>query len=187
MLHCIRQCHQTGYKISAFTTWGHHDMETISTYLALNNGNPPVTCGFPQRPRNAKVSCSHCYLTHCGLVTPYGDTDLGQLWLRYWLVAWWHQAITWTNVDLSSLGSSDFHLRATLPEIHQPSVTKFSEIITHLKFCSNLPGANELNNQVYVDFRCPDTHVTSLFWTERDGQTTGNMMRKWLWPTSQRS
>ena len=37
--------------------------------------------------------------THWGLVTPYGDVDLGQHWLRYWLVAWRHQAITWTNVD----------------------------------------------------------------------------------------
>ena len=38
--------------------------------------------------------------THCGPVTPYVD----QHWLRYWLVAWWHQAITWTDVDLSSVG-----------------------------------------------------------------------------------
>ena len=40
-------------------------------------------------------------LTHCGLMTPYGDRDLGQHWLRQWLVAWWHQAISWTNVDWS--------------------------------------------------------------------------------------
>ena len=26
-------------------------------------------------------------LTHCGLVTPYGAVDMGQHWLRYWLVA----------------------------------------------------------------------------------------------------
>ena len=38
-------------------------------------------------------------LTHWGLVMPYGDIDQGQHWLRKWLVAWWHQAITWTNVD----------------------------------------------------------------------------------------
>ena len=30
---------------------------------------------------------------------PHGDIDLGQHWLRYWLVVWWHQAITWTNID----------------------------------------------------------------------------------------
>ena len=40
-------------------------------------------------------------LTHWGLVTPYGDRDLGQHWVRQWLVAWWHQAVTRTNVDLS--------------------------------------------------------------------------------------
>ena len=30
---------------------------------------------------------------------PYGDIDLGQPWLRWWLAAWWHQAITCTNAD----------------------------------------------------------------------------------------
>ena len=33
-------------------------------------------------------------LIHRGIVTPYGDTDLGQPSRR-------HQAISWTNVDLS--------------------------------------------------------------------------------------
>ena len=41
-------------------------------------------------------------LTHCGLVMPYGDIDLGQHWLRHWLVAWQHQTITWTSIDISS-------------------------------------------------------------------------------------
>ena len=39
------------------------------------------------------------YSTHCGLVTPYGDRDVGQHWLKQWLVAWRHKAITWTNAD----------------------------------------------------------------------------------------
>ena len=38
-------------------------------------------------------------LTHCGLMMPYGDRDLGQHWLRWWLIAWQYQAITWTKVD----------------------------------------------------------------------------------------
>ena len=37
-------------------------------------------------------------LIHWSIVLPYGDRDLGQHWLRKWLVAWWHQAITWSNV-----------------------------------------------------------------------------------------
>ena len=59
------------------------------------------------------------FLTHWGLVTPYGDRDLGQHWLSLWLVAWRHQAITWTNVDLS-VRSSDIHVRANSQEITQP-------------------------------------------------------------------
>ena len=85
-------------------------------------------------------------LTHRGLVLPYGDINLGQHWLREWLVAWCHQAITWTNVDLSSVRSSGIHLRAILQEIPQPSVNEISLKITYLKFCSNLPGADELNS-----------------------------------------
>ena len=43
---------------------------------------------------------------------PYGDIDLDQHWLRYWLVAWRHQAIILTNIDLSSVRFCDIHLRA---------------------------------------------------------------------------
>ena len=51
-------------------------------------------------------------LTHCGLVTPYGDMELGEHRLRQWLAAWRHQAITWTKVDLSSVRSHGINLRA---------------------------------------------------------------------------
>ena len=44
-------------------------------------------------------------LTHCELVTPYGDIKMGQHWLRQWLGAWWHQTIACTNVDISLMGS----------------------------------------------------------------------------------
>ena len=80
------------------------------------------------------------HLTHCGLVTPYGDRDLGQLWLRQWLVAWRHQAITWTNVDWSSVKSSDIHIRAISQEMPQPPITNICLKITYLKFHSNFPG-----------------------------------------------
>ena len=60
------------------------------------------------------------------MVTPYGDIDLGQHWLRLWLVAWQHQAITWTNVDLLSVKSNDIHLRAILQATYQPAITKIN-------------------------------------------------------------
>ena len=54
------------------------------------------------------------------------------------------QAITWTNVDLSSVRPSDIHQRAFSQELPQPSISKISSKITYPKFHSNLPGSNEL-------------------------------------------
>ena len=47
-----------------------------------------------------------------------GDINLGQHWLRLWLVTWQHQAITWTNVDLWSVKSCGIHLRAVSQEVN---------------------------------------------------------------------
>ena len=71
---------------------------------------------------------------------PYGDIDLGQHWLRWWLGVWWHQAITWTNVDYPVA----FIWGVISQEASQPLVTKISFKITYQKFNSDLPGANEL-------------------------------------------
>ena len=48
---------------------------------------------------------------------PYDDIDISKYWLRYWLVALQHLAITWTIVDLSFMMSSDIHVRAFSPEV----------------------------------------------------------------------
>ena len=79
-------------------------------------------------------------LTHCGLVTLYGNIDLGQHWYRQWLVAWRLQAITWTNVDLSSAKFSGIHLWA-MPELLF-CITSFKSI--HSKLLPHLQGTNEL-------------------------------------------
>ena len=80
-------------------------------------------------------------LTHCGPVTPYGDRDLGQHWLRQWLVAWRHQAITWIIADLSSVRLNDIHHRAISQGMPQPSNTKACLKITYLKYHSNVQGS----------------------------------------------
>ena len=119
-------------------------------------------------------------LTHWGLVTPYGNRELGQQWLRWWLVAWRHQAITSTNVDLSSVRSCGFHVRAISQEMTQSSITKTCLKITCLKFHSNYPGANELNalgiqyslgNQYGIRWKCqlcsstlPKLGLECYFW-----------------------
>ena len=102
-------------------------------------------------------------LTHCGLVTLYGDMELGQHWLRKWLVAWRHQAITWTNVDLSLVRSINIHLRAISPEIPQLSITRITLKTTYPKFYSNSPGANELST--YLEMCFPQFVVNSWFQT----------------------
>ena len=56
-------------------------------------------------------------IIHYGPVKPYGHADLGQHWLKQWLVAWQYQAITWTNVDLSSKVFCGIHLGAISQEV----------------------------------------------------------------------
>ena len=56
----------------------------------------------------------------------------------------WHQAITWTNVNWSSVESSDIHIRAVSQEMPQPSISKICLKIACLKFHSNFPGPNVL-------------------------------------------
>ena len=56
------------------------------------------------------------------------------------------QAITWTDVDESSVKSSDIHTRAISQEMPQPLITKICLKITYLKFHSNFPGNNELKD-----------------------------------------
>ena len=72
--------------------------------------------------------------THCDLDTAYDGIDLGKHWLRLWLVAWWHQALTWTSDDLSSVQFTGIHLWAILWETNEPSIDEISLELTGLKF-----------------------------------------------------
>ena len=79
---------------------------------------------LPKSKCNASKCISHTHISPCFvnsnakkvgliinfvLVTPYGDIDLGQHWLRQRLVAWRHQTITWTNVDFFITGKVHWH------------------------------------------------------------------------------
>ena len=59
----------------------------------------------------------HTLSTHYGLVTPYDHIDLAQHWFRKWLVAWRHQAITWTNGDSSLVCFCGIHPRAISQQV----------------------------------------------------------------------
>ena len=92
------------------------------------------------------MNMCYSHFTHCGLVTPYGDKELCHHWFRQWLVAWRHQAIAWTNIDLASVRRCHIHMTEISQQIPHPSIIKISSNITYLKLPSNLPGANELTS-----------------------------------------
>ena len=80
-------------------------------------------------------------LTHCSPVMPYG-IDLGQHWIRYWLVVWWYQAITSTNVDISLHVISS--VAFTCPSYYSVFFLNLKTIL--LCFTGTSPRGNELTS-----------------------------------------
>ena len=113
-------------------------------------------------------------LTDCVLVTPYGDIELGQPGLRYWLIAWRHQGITWTNVNLSWVRSIYIHL-AAISFTDQPPITKKYLKTTPLKFhvCSaeislkslTAKGIGEQYVSCHRSQRCPSSWLSTSICT----------------------
>ena len=60
-----------------------------------------------------------------------------------------HQAITWTNVDLSSVGSYAIHQKAIVPEMLMEAITTAHLKITLLKSEPHLPGDSASVNVIY--------------------------------------
>ena len=69
-------------------------------------------------------------LTHCGPVTPYGNTDRDQHCLREWFDAS-DQPITWTNVESSSMRSSDIDLGGNFTRLLRDRLTHWGRV-THI-------------------------------------------------------
>ena len=87
--------------------------------------------------------------THCGLVTPYGDLDLA---------SWGEQAITWTDVDLSSsegnfIGNCSRYL----------SLIYVLEIL-NLKLLPHLAGG--IQSRSYDQYVCTQLNHVRLSWTQ---------------------
>ena len=49
---------------------------------------------------------------------PYDGIDMNQHWALAWVIAWQHQAITWNNVDISSVGSCAIYQKTVALEMH---------------------------------------------------------------------
>ena len=85
-------------------------------------------------------------LTHCGLAIKYGVIELGrQHWFRWWIAAWRHQAITWTNVDSLSKVFCGIHLKASSKEVLINWIRNLCYDVT-----THLPGTSELINLTYI-------------------------------------
>ena len=48
---------------------------------------------------NLETLCIEQFLEQLQWYCPQQNVNRPQHWFRLWLGAWWHQAITWTNVD----------------------------------------------------------------------------------------
>ena len=66
--------------------------------------------------------------------------------MPYVNTAWRHQAITWTNVDLSSVRSCGICLLLILQEMLKISIPGMSLKLTNSRLQSHLPGANKLTH-----------------------------------------
>ena len=98
------------------------------------------------RDRVSQTSWYIEQLTHCGLVTPYGHTDLSLTLAQVMaccLTAPSHYLNQW--VTSSSVKSSDIHNRSISQEMPQPSITKICLKITCLKFALKFPRVQWVN------------------------------------------
>ena len=86
-----------------------------------------------------------------------------------WVVAWWHQATTWTSVDLSSLRSCGNHLQAISQEMLKIYILDTGFKITNLRLQMHLSGANELTlSNKYKLLQDPSTFPGPISWLVED-------------------
>ena len=116
-----------------------------------------------------KSSCTICIdLTHWSLVMPYGDTELGRHWFRWWLGAWWHQAITWTNIDFSLVRLCGIHLKA----ISQPVSNLFPCYVIWHNTCWS-----SLVQKMAITITLREHHGISFHWPMN---YLCNILLKWM-------
>ena len=87
-------------------------------------------------------------LTHCGLVTPYSDLDVGQLWLRYGPVAWRHQPITSTECWLIIKGILCYSLESNFTSPHKNPKHVFWD--STFKITTTSPSHQEIMGKIQI-------------------------------------
>ena len=88
-------------------------------------------------------------LTHCGLATPYGDTDMGQHWHMWWLVVttlshYLNECRPVINYVLMHSHESNF-----AKSTYKVFFSNMCSEITLLKQLPYLPGATQLTFNIY--------------------------------------
>ena len=101
----------TKYETNYIYIYSHHCPADVLAPLGARTSAGTVMNKWWHIQDPIPVYVFHPHLTHCGLVMPYGNIELDQHWLRQWLVAWWHQDITWTNVNSLAPGRFQFNFR----------------------------------------------------------------------------
>ena len=102
---------------------------------------------------------------------PYGNIDLGQHWLRLWLGAWRHQAITWTNIYFSFLGLCGIDMSVISVS------TKASILYDEFeKYTATFPmGQSVILGLLYIVHGLNEGHI------EPQGQSVNDIMHM-MWP-----
>ena len=63
--------------------WQQHDQNAYTSAFSRAGSHATALCILLPKGRPAQdILSGQDELAHCGLMTPYGDTDLGQQWLR---------------------------------------------------------------------------------------------------------
>ena len=78
----------------------------------------PLQCSVTQETLVCISICSRKFCEHSSWHsdTIWHHVYCSRLVQVYYLVAWWHQSITWTNVVFSLVRSADVHLKAISPD-----------------------------------------------------------------------
>ena len=134
-------------------SWWRHDMEILSAILALYEGNPPVTGGFPQRPEMRCfdvlfVVSLNKVLTHWGRVTHICASKLTIIGSDNGLSPDRRQAIIWTNAGILLIGHLGTNFSEILIENHAFSLKKMHLKMSSGKWRPFCLGLNVLNNQL---------------------------------------
>ena len=125
--------------------------------------------GFTPILNICRITQGSIKFSHCAPTTSYGNVGHGQHWLRLWLVVWWHQAITWTDIDFSLTRFTTFtcdQLNSDNEfENHNCEITTTSRRGTKFK-CIN---ANQVLTVIYrLLSLCDMFALASLVWLHGD-------------------